>query len=209
MDANNSRSCASIRGFCLRQALIVQPEQGDRAFNIFLALDIQADPAGGEMLAQDIIARMDLRQSSISRHLKMLVATGLVLERRAEGANKRYRIDPARVEWIWTALRRVLAGQPAPQATARDEQAPELRRFLDAQGRVIIWPARQRDRDLVLDYLASHFEPGREYNEPEVNEVFRRWDSSLDPATLRRYMFDTRRLARTADGRRYGVPERE
>ena len=170
--------------------------------------------AEGEMLAQDIIARMDLSQSSISRHLKMLVSTGLVLERRAEGANKRYRLDPTRVEWIWTALRRLLAGQPAAEATVRDEQALELRRFLDAEGRVVIWPARQRDRDLVLDYLASHFargatptERGREYEEREINHILSRWDRSLDPATLRRILFETRRLARTTDGRSYWVPE--
>lgn len=164
--------------------------------------------AEGEMLAQDIIARMDLSQSSISRHLKMLVSTGLVIERRAEGANKRYRLDPARVDWIWVALRRVLAGQPpTPEPTVRDTQALELRRFLDATGRVVLWPARQRDRDLVLEYLRSHFERGREYTEREVNEILRRWDASLDPATLRRRMFELRLLARTVDGRRYWVPE--
>lgn len=171
----------------------------------------------GEMLAQDIIARMDLSQSSISRHLKMLVSTGLVLERRGEGANKRYRLDSARIEWIWSALRRILAGQPAEAVpTARDEQALELRRFLDAEGRVVTWPARPRDRDLVLDYLIGHFERGatptergREYTEREVNQLLSRWDRSLDPATLRRTLYETRRLARTTDGRRYWVPERE
>ena len=104
--------------------------------------------------------------------------------------------------------------QPAAAPTLRDEQAPELRRFLDAEGRVVIWPARQRDRDQVLDYLISYFdhgaspsERGRVYDEREVNELLRRWDRSLDPATLRRILFETRRLARTTDGRSYWVPE--
>ena len=171
--------------------------------------------AEGEMLAQDIIARIDLSQSSISRHLKMLVSTGLVLERRAEGANKRYRLDPTRVEWIWTALRRLLAGQPGQPkrryATSRRWSCAGFWTPRDAwlsgplASAIVIWCLTTWPR--ISRAGATPTERGREYEEREINHILSRWDRSLDPATLRRILFETRRLARTTDGRSYWVPE--
>lgn len=47
----------------------------------------------GEMCAQEIMDVIELSQSSISRHLRQLSATGYVLERRRESA-KCYRLNP-------------------------------------------------------------------------------------------------------------------
>lgn len=58
-----------------------------------------------EMCAQDIMVKLDLSQSSASRHLRQLTATGYLLERRREVA-KCYSLNPARVEDTLTALRR-------------------------------------------------------------------------------------------------------
>ena len=51
----------------------------------------------GELGAQDVIARLDISQSSVSRHLRQLSATGYLVERRREGA-KVYRLNPERLD---------------------------------------------------------------------------------------------------------------
>jgi DNA-binding transcriptional ArsR family regulator len=58
----------------------------------------------GEMCAQDLIEAIQLSQSSASRHLRQLVATGYLIERRQESA-KCYRLNPVQLEATLTALR--------------------------------------------------------------------------------------------------------
>jgi hypothetical protein len=158
-----------------------------------------------ELFAREIIARLDLTQSSASRHLGQLRGLGYLTERRGEGANKAYRLNRAQFDWTFRALERLLAGEDtgAAAADARAGQPAALRRFLDAAGRVARWPAKQRDQAAVLTYLASQFEPGREYGEREVNELLDRWAATGDHATLRRALYDARLLGRTSDGARY------
>jgi DNA-binding transcriptional ArsR family regulator len=52
---------------------------------------------GGEQRSQDIMTRLELSQSAVSRHLKQLSATGYLNERRCEGA-KCYTLNPQRIE---------------------------------------------------------------------------------------------------------------
>jgi DNA-binding transcriptional ArsR family regulator len=56
-----------------------------------------------ELCAQEIIGRLDLSQSSASRHLAQLTATGYIRERRRE-VNKCYSLNRARVEDTLNAL---------------------------------------------------------------------------------------------------------
>lgn len=58
-----------------------------------------------ELCAQDMIERLDLSQSSASRHLRQLSASGYVLERRQESA-KCYRLHQEQVESTLGALAR-------------------------------------------------------------------------------------------------------
>jgi DNA-binding transcriptional ArsR family regulator len=60
-----------------------------------------------ELCAQDIINLLDLSQSSASRHLRQLTATGYLTERRREVA-KCYSLNIDRVEDTLQALRRFL-----------------------------------------------------------------------------------------------------
>jgi ArsR family transcriptional regulator len=52
---------------------------------------------GGEVCAQDLIERLHVSQSSISRHLRQLTASGFIHERRTE-AGKCYTLNPARMK---------------------------------------------------------------------------------------------------------------
>jgi ArsR family transcriptional regulator len=60
-----------------------------------------------ELCAQDIMQRLNLSQSATSRHLRQLVATGYVIERRRD-VNKCYSLNLARLDDTFTALRRFL-----------------------------------------------------------------------------------------------------
>jgi len=59
-----------------------------------------------ELCAQDIMTMLDLSQSSTSRHLRQLSATGYLIERRREVA-KCYSINPVRFDDMLRALKRL------------------------------------------------------------------------------------------------------
>lgn len=158
-----------------------------------------------ELPTQEIIAQLDQSQPNVSRHLKQLIAAGLVAEQRGDGANKRYRLNPNQIASTFWTLRQLLSPENARdvEADARAGQPELLRRFLDASGRVTAWPVKRQSQDLVLSYLISKFEYGREYTEREVNQLLSQWHSYGDPATLRRALYDAQLLDRTLDGARY------
>jgi DNA-binding transcriptional ArsR family regulator len=60
-----------------------------------------------ELCAQDIMTMLNLSQSSASRHLRQLTATGFLVERRREVA-KCYSLNPARIDSTLSALKRFL-----------------------------------------------------------------------------------------------------
>jgi hypothetical protein len=68
-----------------------------------------------------------------------------------------------------------------------------LRTYLDG-GRLRTMPRRGAKRRIVLDYLATLFEPGVRYPESEVNAVLRAYYD--DVAALRRYLVDEGLLSR-------------
>src|SRR5579875_505579 len=164
-----------------------------------------------ELPAQDIIAQLGLSQSNVSRHLKQLVSAGFLYERRGEGANKTYRLSSFYLDRTARALRQIAADEQARTGSGLEAQRiqetklpQELRRFLDRAGKLTTWPpARQRDKLLILEYLASFFEMGRVYNEKEVNEILLLHSAFKDAAALRRALYEYRFMSRTRDGSRY------
>ena len=65
---------------------------------------------GGELCSHDIMIRLRLSQSAVSRHLKHLSATGYLSERRCNGA-KCYALNPKRVEDTLCAISVFLLGK--------------------------------------------------------------------------------------------------
>jgi hypothetical protein len=87
--------------------------------------------------------------------------------------------------------------RPDLQDALRDRDAV-LRAFLAPDGSLTAIPTKIRKRLVVLDHLAQHFEPGRRYDETDVNNTLRRYHP--DVAALRRYLVEEGFLDR-ADGR--------
>ena len=79
----------------------------------------------------------------------------------------------------------------------------QIRHFLDAQGKLTLFPAKRKKKILCLFYLAQKFDPQKQYTEREVNDLLLCWHTFGDPATLRRELYDYRFLDRSADGRSY------
>ena len=83
----------------------------------------------------------------------------------------------------------------------------ELRNFLDGEGRLKSYPAKYKLKIISLFYLASKFEPGKNYTEKEVNQILKGWHTFEDWAMLRRDLFDKRFLGRKADGSSYWLED--
>ena len=81
-----------------------------------------------------------------------------------------------------------------------------LAEHLDGAGVIVDWPEKRRDQRLVVEYLATRFEPHRGYAEAEVNRVIDTYHRFGDYALLRRELVSHGLLTRDDDGRRYPRP---
>lgn len=95
------------------------------------------------------------------------------------------------------------SGKVARMSFDRTALPRELRPFVDEDGRLVAWPARQKAQRQAIAYLATRFEPGRDYHERDVNELLQAWHTFGDWALLRRMLFDWRFLDRQPDGSGY------
>jgi len=124
----------------------------------------------------------------VQRALDRLLAGGLVEQTSGErGAPAGYR---ACEERIAAAARAQARG--APRQLPGDESLPgdqrEILRHFIVDGRLTAIPAARSKRLVVLDYLATRFEPGKVYPERDVN--FALGQVHADYAALRRYLVD-------------------
>lgn len=96
-------------------------------------------------------------------------------------------------EEVFTQAARA-AAPPSAVPSAADLGAPDersaavLRAFLRPDGRLERIPAARGKRRVMLDHLASGFEPGMRYPEREVDATLRAFHP--DHAALRRYLVD-------------------
>lgn len=166
--------------------------------------------ANGELRAQEIIARLDASQSTVSRHLKQLNSAQFIFEKRAGDANKIYQLNPGRVSEFAHLLSTLISAENAQTVLndVRLDQPEALRPYLDREGLVTQWPAKWTTQKVVLDYLIAKFNVDTKYKETEINEVLNQWHTYEDPVYLRRALVDSGLLGRTSDGRQYWKMER-
>ena len=101
--------------------------------------------------------------------------------------------------WTPDTAREVSPVEESLEAAARERERI-LNVYFDG-GKLKIIPARQRRRLVVLERLASRFDPVRTYTEPEVNAILEQ--AYPDYAALRRYLVDHGFLDRKTDGSTY------
>jgi hypothetical protein len=111
----------------------------------------------------------------------------------------------------YTAARAAVEASRSPHGAAYDVARAEQERLvarLFSDGRIERVPARRKVRAAVLLEVVSRFEPGRDYSEPEVNEIL--LGVHEDFAYLRRELVNYHYLEREAGRYRTGAraPER-
>jgi hypothetical protein len=95
-----------------------------------------------------------------------------------------------------TAVRQAAPVKEPDAALDPDPSRAAVLRAFIRDGRLAQLPAVRGKRRVVLEHIATAFEPGRKYPERVVNEVLRAWHP--DHATLRRYLVDEGLMAREA-----------
>ena len=83
----------------------------------------------------------------------------------------------------------------------------EIKSFLDENGLLTAFPAKNKKKLYALWYLAKQFEPGKMYTESQVNDLLDKWHTFHDPATLRRELYNKHLINRTNDCKTYWLEE--
>lgn len=81
----------------------------------------------------------------------------------------------------------------------------EIRSFLNDDGKIHIWPSKEKKKAKVMTYIASCFEKDIKYSEKEVNEIIKNEISFEDYVIIRRELYNRNFLDRSDDGREYWV----
>lgn len=151
-----------------------------------------------ECSVEEIAVTLGVKEPTVSHHLAKLKELNLVLMR-AEGNSRLYRLNAEGLRGLSEDL---LTPEAIAEAAAPDLEGDRFERkvmqtFVQ-NGRLTAIPTQRKKRDVLLRWLASHFEPGVRYTEPEVNETLKRFHA--DFATLRREFIMTG-LMKREDGR--------
>jgi hypothetical protein len=142
----------------------------------------------GAATPAEIATATGLNEAQVSAALNRLVRGRLV-----GVVGGRLELDP-RV-FADAARRGAPKREPVDFGVSDPKLAAVLHAFL-VDGRLVRIPAHGRKRTAVLEYLATTFEPGRRYSEPEVNAILASFHP--DTAALRRYLVDEGFLSRAS-----------
>ncbi len=84
-----------------------------------------------------------------------------------------------------------------------EQYFPEIKKFLDGEGRLTLFPSKKRNKIICLYYLATKFEPEVIYTEKQVNEIIDCHHTFQDKWLLRRELINLGLLCRLNDGSQY------
>jgi hypothetical protein len=157
--------------------------------------------SAAERSVQQLAGLLDLKEPTVSHHLAILKALGLVTLR-ADGNTHWYALDDGALR---TISRTVFSRESiALLAVTADSEAWErkvLASFLDG-GRLIEIPVSQKKRWAVLKWLADKFAQDTDFSEAQVNALLKRHHP--DCATLRRELVGWGMLTRESGVYRRG-----
>lgn len=155
-------------------------------------LQVVAALALGATTLDDVVMATSLEVRSATSALERLVAGGLVTT--DEGGKGLYLRTEAFKAAAQAEARRRAAAEPSDAFEGVAPEAVTVLRNFVSDGRLRQIPASQGKRRVVLDWLATRFEPGRTYPERDVNLLLGM--AHPDVAALRRYLVDEEFLER-------------
>lgn len=135
-----------------------------------------------EYSVNDLADLLALKPPTVSHHLSKLQALDLV-HMEKDGTTHRYKLNAETLHRLNSEL--ITSTEVAALAADTLDQNDEkiLRNYLDGE-RLKTIPGQYKKKLIILRWLASHFEPARDYPETEVNAILKRHHD--DYATLRR-----------------------
>ncbi len=78
-----------------------------------------------------------------------------------------------------------------------------MNKLIDEFDKIVRWPKRPSDKNIVINWLSDKFNGEIKYSENEVNEILDRHHSFNDIALLRRELISRNFLSRKDDGSEY------
>ena len=139
--------------------------------------------AAGDAGAASLADALELPIARVRRHLTRLASAGVA---RLQPDRRTYRLDAETLRWAAEEVGPPRGAGIALGAANEDEEAV-LRAFF-RDGRLVEIPTKASKRRIVLERVAIEFEPGRRYDEREVNAIVGAFHT--DHASLRRYLVD-------------------
>jgi hypothetical protein len=153
---------------------------------------------------EELSGALGLSASTTSHHLSYLSRVGLV-SARAKGHYSLYSLEIDVLHDVGRRLHQTeTLGRLSQPAVAEDTPAYDrkvLATFLNAEGRIIAFPAQEKKFLVLLRHALQAFEPGVRYPEKQVNEILARFND--DTASLRRGLIEYHLMDREGGGGAY------
>lgn len=166
----------------------------------------------GELTVGELAERVELSEPTVSHHLSKLRGIGFVSLRMA-GNQRFYSINEtklgdfkhmaAQIERLPAVPQREASDNEWIDALDLDDADKQVLRDFTFNGRLRKLPVKSQKKTLViLRWVATLFEPGKMYTEPEVNVVLKSVYEA-DFVSLRRDLIDFGYLRRELGGGKY------
>jgi hypothetical protein len=149
-------------------------------------LRVVAAVALGAGTMSDVVAATGLTQSAVATAARRLVRSGVVVEQESG-----WHVDEARLQ---EAVRAETPPRVPEDFGITDRHRLAVLRAFFRNGQLQSLPAAAGKRAVVLDHIATLFEPGHRYAEREVDAILR--SVHPDYAMLRRYLVEALLLTR-------------
>ena len=138
---------------------------------------------------EKLACELALTPATICYHLKKLESAGVVNCSRTQF----YMIYSVNRE-IFDKPLYALIKKDSPAADTEEKYKNEVLSHFFKYGKLTQIPMQRKKREIVLQEIAKQFEPGRKYEENEVNEIIHRFHD--DHCTIRREMIACGIMAR-------------
>lgn len=140
----------------------------------------------GPLHGQEIASKLGLKPPTITHHIAKLKDTGMVYARREKNTIY-FHLDEKKLEYMATAIIRVgeenLVKKQELEMTEAEMQKI-IKNFVTKEGKLKQIPSQLKKKLVILSYFVEHFEPGKVYEEKEVNTYVKTFHE--DFATIRR-----------------------
>ena len=78
-----------------------------------------------------------------------------------------------------------------------------MNKLINEFDKIIRWPKRSSDKEIIINWLSKKFEFDKIYSEKEINKIIQRYHLFDDMALLRRELISKKYLYRENNGSKY------